>query len=208
MREPTPPKTLLAMQTWFASFLTRPLHTMSGPLLLPVYERSSIQDIEQHIAPGLILRPEEQIGYYNQQYWWRLFGLLHKHYPALVCLFGHADFNAFIAEPYFLRYPPTSWFLPDLGRLLPAWIEESYHEEDREIVLNVAQVDQAHEQLLHENEGAQIQLTLDGDFLALRKALLEHPVEHWQTADFPELKWFPTPRELVLYRTFDGVYTA
>lgn len=204
MPEPRPPSDLLELQRWFASFVTRPLVT-AGPYHLPLYETPLVQDIAHHISPTKRLNSEQRIGIYNQQYWWRLFTLLQIHYPTLVRLFGYADFNASLAEPYFLRYPPTSWILSCLGEKLPAWIEDYYHAEDRSIVLEVARVDEVYERLFRLEEGDEIALVCDGDFFAFRKAMLEHPPEHWQTADFPSIQWFKTPREFVVYRTMSGI---
>jgi hypothetical protein len=201
--EPTPPKSLIQLEHWFAALITSPFHG-EGEHRLPVYDKTLTLAIEERIAPGPTLRASERIGIYHQQYWWRLFGMLHEQYPTLTRLFGYGDFNAFIAEPYFLKYPPSTWFIPYLGRFLPRFLETHYHEADRSLVLAVAEIDEVHERLFHVPQNS-VLLQLEGDLFTFRDCLLEKPVEEWLTSDFPPIEWFPEKRSFSVYRTERGI---
>jgi hypothetical protein len=202
MRENAAPPALEEIQVWFASHLTRTFRK-TQELNLPVYSPSVIEEIRERIAPRPHLSPEECFGIYNQQYWWRLFVLLQESFPTLVRLFGYRDFNTLIAEPYLLRYPPNHWFLPRLGKDLVQWIREDYREDDRQLILQIGEVDAAHEALFHAGtkplpsvkewtQKLYLQPTIAlfhhvADFFAFRSELLEHGVAYWQTEDLPEL---------------------
>jgi len=197
-------KNLADLQAWFASILTRPLRK-TGEFGLPLYDPATTAQIDQRLAPGAILSTAQGMAIYNQQYWWRLFITLQEHYPTLVHLFGFTAFNAHIAEPYLLQYPPSDWSLIQLGWELPSWLEETYRDEDRPLVLQAASLDEAYHRLFHAPTYPSIVLplppsqrlnlqpfialfSLDADFFAFRQALLAHVPSHWETHDFPPLE--------------------
>lgn len=201
---------LADLQSWFASILTRPLRAI-GEFRLPLYDEATNSQIGQHLAPGPVLSAAQGMAIYNQQYWWRLFITLQEHYPTLVHLFGFTDFNAQIAEPYLLQYPPSDWSLIPLGWELPSWLEETYREEDRPLVLQAASLDEAYQRLFHAPTCPSIVLplppsqritlqpfialfALDADFFTFRKQLLAQEPSYWETDDFPPLTkkpcWF------------------
>jgi hypothetical protein len=200
--EPSPPESLIQIEHWFAAILTSPFRG-EGERRFPSYDSKLRSLIEEKISPGPTLRAHERIGLYHQQYWWRLFGMLQEQYPTLVRLFGYGDFNAFIAEPYFIKYPPSTWFVPYLGRFLPSWLEANYHEEDRSLILPIALLDEVHERLFHDPQ--EVTLQLEGDLFAFRERLLEKSVEEWSQADLPVIEWFPQKRPFTVYRTEQGI---
>jgi hypothetical protein len=202
--EPSPPRDLALLERWFAGVITRPFRG-EGELRLPNYEHELRLTIAEKIAPGPKLTPHERIGIYHQQYWWRLFVMLQEQYPTLVRLFGYGDFNVFFAEPYLLQYPPSTWFIPHLGRCFPQWIQTHYKEEDSSFVFAVAQLDEIHERLLHGTQDAAL-LELEGDLFLFRERLLEKPVDAWMNTELPPIDWFPHKRSFRIYRTEEGIF--
>ncbi len=218
MHEIVPPA-LEELQVWFAKNLTRTFRE-TGELNLPLYPESLVEEIRKRISPGPLLKAEQRFGIYNQQYWWRFFVLLQESFPSLIRLFGYRDFNTLIAEPYLLRYPPNHWFLPRLGDRLVQWLEEEYREDDRELLLQAAQVDAAYERLLHVGtkpvpsieaftKKLCLQPTialfdLSADFFSFRSELLKHGVAHWQKCDLPTLDNSKRKYYFILFPSKEG----
>jgi hypothetical protein len=138
------PKNLRKIQEWFGKIITQPIDTHSR--INPV--TPSGQSIEKEsalfISPSPTLQPSDRIQIYNQQYWWRLLSSLHESFPFLLRLFGYREFNQKIAIPYLVKYPPNHWALNFLGQRLLRWVQEDYHEEDRELILDVTYMDWAY----------------------------------------------------------------
>lgn len=185
---------LLETQEWMGHFLKRPIREM-GRFRLPIYDEKTIQEIRERISSGPNLSAEERLGLIHQQFWFRMFVLMQERYPTLLSLFGYADFNFLLAEPYILKYFPDHWSLDLFGRHLPRWIEEEYHEEDRSLVLAIAKLDAAHERWTALGESCE--LYFDYDLEPFRQKLLEHPPTYWQDHDFPELRHCPENRVLI-----------
>lgn len=180
--------TLLQTQEWMGAILKKPIREM-GRFRLPVYDEKTRQEIRERISSGPDLSAEERIGLIHQQFWFRMFVLMQERYPTLLRLFGYADFNFSIVEPYILKYFPDHWSLALFGRHLPKWLEEEYHEEDRSLILMVAQVDAAFEKQYSENISST--LHLEYDVLSFRNAFLKQPPTYWEEHEFPELKHSP-----------------
>lgn len=217
-----PPDSLFEMQRWFAGIITRPFRDV-GDLKLPIYDDPTIADIQTRIPSTPLLRSEQRIGIYNQQYWWRLFVLLQEYYPTLLRLFGYRDFNEKIAEPYFLRYPPADWFLPNIAYMLPQWVCESYRERDYELILQISQVDEAYERIFHASTHPPIEsailalhhpiflqpyvelFKMSADFFSFREKLVEQEPSFWEHNDFPELSTEKPAYFFALYRLQRGI---
>jgi len=200
-------KELLAMQTWFAKIITAPLPKMDSANL-PIYPPRLIQEIRKQIASSPHLRSEERMGIYHQQYWWRLLTAMQELYPSLVRLFNHEDFNLQIAEPYLLARPPNDWSLSRIGWGLPEWLETHYLKKDAPLILALAHLDFAYENLVFAEKLPKIEpaalsqckrtplflqpfvllFELEADIFTFRTQLLEHPPSHWETQDLPPLK--------------------
>lgn len=209
--DPKVPASLLEIQQWFGTIETRPFRK-TGDFKLPLYDQKTISSIESRISSGPKLSPAQRIGIYNQQYWWRLFTLMQQSYPGLLRLFGYADFNHLLAEPYLIKYPPDFWSLNGLGSRLPQWIDEEYKDEDRILIYQIALIDEAHERLLHvckypiveSHERLFLQpdvilFDLDADLFSFRNLLLEQEPEHWENSDFPTIDWSNDKRYFTLH---------
>jgi hypothetical protein len=168
----------------------------------------------EHIVPSPTLRPAQRIQIYNQQYWWRLLNILHDIYPMLTRLFGYYDFNRTIAVPYLTKCPPRHWSLNLLGDRLVGWLEEDYHAEDKDLVIDAARIDFAFNDSFLAGELPPLAEDLNPDgggmdevlekplFLQphihlfkmkhhlfdFRNELLEKEPEYWLENDFPLLK--------------------
>ncbi len=175
------PASLEKMQYWLAEMVRMPVREMEGRFRLPLFDPEHNREIRENISPGPFLSSEERMGLLRQQFWFRMFVLMQERYPGLLRLFGYADFNFSIVEPFILKYFPDHWSLVYFGEKLPQWIDEEYHEEDRIVVLEMARTDAASEwKLLVEPEKY--------DFVGFRRALLERPPEYWEEHPFPALE--------------------
>lgn len=208
------PQRLKNTQKWFASIITRPIDEDSK--MNPVSPSGMPMEKEAwtYIAPSPTLQPAQRIQLYNQQYWWRLLSTLQENCPLVVRLFGFHDFNVTIATPYLDAYPSTHWSLNSLGRLLPKWIEESYHASDKTLVLNAARLDDAYaysftvkqlppldmdklpvkgdiSSLLDRTIYLQPHIhlfTFDRDLLNFRYEFLKQEPDYWVDNDFPTME--------------------
>lgn len=225
---PTVPPELLGVQKWFASIITRPID-QNSQMLPPIEEEA-----HEYISPSPKLSPAARIQIYNQQYWWRLFTILHQNFPTLTRLFGYTDFNLSIAMPFLTRHPSRHWSLSKLGDQLTAWLKETYLNDDKEFILAAAEVDWAYQtlffappptylvpstSLLKEKLSLQPHVKLfrfPFDIFSLREALLKETVEFWREAkDFPPLHqkehfhlFYRTPHHHLIYREIrEGQWT-
>lgn len=202
--DPKIPPSLLDLEKWIAKIIIQPLKK-TGPLNLPLYEGEITAEIEKKISPGTNLTPEECMGIYNQQYWFRFFTLAQENFPTLVRLFGYADFNKLITEPAILKYPATHWGISSAAAQIPRWIKEEYKEEDREFIFQIAQIDAIHHQLFYAPSLSDQELTqtkalqpfvscleLNGNLLDFREKLLKETVENWNDRPFPEIDFSRT----------------
>lgn len=138
------PTKLKKAQQWFGSIISRPIDHNS--LMLPISPSGQPMEEEAqiHIAPSPTLRPAQRIQIYNQQYWWRLLNTLHESFPLVTRLYGYNDFNRVIGMPYIVKYPPNHWSLIHLGDRLPQWVEEEYHENDKQLLSDAVSIDLAY----------------------------------------------------------------
>jgi hypothetical protein len=143
--DPTVPDRLKNTQIWFGGIIGRPIDVDSR--MNPISPRGipMVEEACEYIAPSPTLRPHQRIEIYNQQFWWRLLSILHEAFPLLTRLFGFSVFNLEIGMPFLAKYPPRHWSLMELGALLPQWIDEEYHQKDRDLVLHAALVDNSFE---------------------------------------------------------------
>lgn len=223
------PELLKNTQQWFASIITRPIDEDSVMNPISPTGKPMVEEAWEHIAPSPTMQPAERIELYNQQYWWRLLSTMHDIYPLVVRLFGYHDFNQLLAIPYIVKYPPNHWSLSYLGERFPKWIEEEYHENDRNLVLHAAKVDFAYNnsflakanQSLESNnfnteeEAArllELPLKLQShlhlfeipyDLFQYRIDFLKQDPDYWVENDFPILTHHPKQDlyYFVLYRT-------
>lgn len=205
-----PPK-LKKTQQWFASIITMPIDTANH--MSPTSPTGHLMEEEafDFIVPSRTLKPDQRIQIYNQQYWWRLFGVLQDSFPFLTRLFGYHDFNQLIAKPYLMKYHPNTWTLTTLGDRLPLWIQEDYSADDKQLVLDAASIDAALNaaffvkhmmpcQETHSQQQLEKMLTktlhlqphihlfdLRYDLFAFRSEMLKQEVDYWLEHDFPKL---------------------
>lgn len=210
------PPTLQKVQQWFGSIITRPIDFNNQ--MNPISPSGTPMEIEacQFIVPGPILKPDQRIQIYNQQYWWRLLNTLHELFPLVVRLFGYQSFNQTFGFPYLVQYPPAHWALHTIGNRLPAYISQNYQSDDSQLVYEAALLDCAFTHaFLAEHLPTDLQALAQGelvnilalslklqphfflfefhyDLLNFRTALLNETPEFWIENDFPELKILPT----------------
>lgn len=230
------PEELTYLQSWFGKVITKPMTSFEEKYHLPKLDKSFAKEADFLIEPGPKLSSCQRIAIYNQQYWWRFLKLLQNDFPLLVRLFGYRSFNEILASSYIKKYPINHWSLYNLGALLPKWIEESYQNDDKSLVLLAAKADVSMEKVF----SAADQKSLDPDLLknsldspvylqnkvcifkggadifSFREKILAEEVEYWQTNDFPELFWghthyflvFRTKRSSIFYKEIAfGQYT-
>jgi hypothetical protein len=103
--EPKVPIYLLSTQKWFASIITRPITSESQMNPISPSGRLMSEEAKEFISPNHKLSSDQRIQIYNQQYWWRLFSILHQNFPVLTRLFGYTDINHSIGMPFLSKYP-------------------------------------------------------------------------------------------------------
>lgn len=193
----------------FSSIITRPIDRNSQMNPLSPNGRPMIEEAAELITPNATMRSDERIQIYNQQYWWRFLNTLHDTFPLLTRLFGYTDFNEKIAIPYILKYPADHWSLHYLGNRLAQWVEEEYHEKDRNLILDAAQIDSAYnesfitphhpmnlnpadlQQLLTKTAHLQPHIhlfELDYDLFSFRMEFIKKDPDYWMENSFPKIK--------------------
>lgn len=223
------PYPLKNLQQWFASIITRPIDDDNRMNPISPQGQPMEKEAANYIVPSPTLNPDQRIELYNQQYWWRILNTLQEAYPLLLRLFGYHAFNNSIAFPYVMSYPSIHWSLNYIGERLPRWIEESYHAEDKRLVLHAAQIDCAYTQSflaaqkpslslenlteIDEASGVSSQkLTLQPhvhdfklpyDLFQFRMEMLNQDPDYWLENDFPALEHLPEGQFLhfILFRT-------
>ena len=137
------PSLLKKEQQWFGSIISRPIDEDSRMCPISPSGEPMEEEAALHIAPSPTLRPSQRIQIYNQQYWWRLLNTLQEVFPFLTRLFGYFEFNRTVGIPYLTKYPPRHWSLSLLGDRLSDWLKEEYRADDKELVVQAAELDWA-----------------------------------------------------------------
>jgi len=220
------PNELKRTQQWFGSIIGRPIDEDSRMDHISPSGESMEIEAAKYIAPSPALRPAQRIQIYNQQYWWRLLGILQEGFPFLTRLMGFYDFNRHLGIPYLVKYPPNHWSLFHLGARLPQWVKEEYHAKNREMILHGAEIDWVFnlsfvveqlppltseliatpenlEKILENRIYAQKHIELfqlPGDLFQLRDTLLQHPPEHWQNHPSPPCEKSEKNLYFIVYR--------
>lgn len=195
--EPRDPS-LEALQAWFGRAISRPLPEtyggnplgVSAPELLAEGEawvrgRKDRKDqAEQTGEKGQAgLSGFERLGVYNEQYWFRLIGIMQGEYPCAVHLIGLKPFNAWCMR-FLSAHPPSSPYLARLDDEWPAFLAREYREPDREAVLEAVAVDRAFSRAVDAPDG--LPLPAEAAALAdLPLRLAPHAAVLALTFDFP-----------------------
>lgn len=220
MFDPSVPSFLLEMQQWFGGIVRLPLEN-DGLLVQTHAKRDLVIEAAERIRPSKSLRPFRRMELYHQQYWWRLLKALQTNFPTVTRLFGYTDFNALIGVPYLTARPAHHWALCRLGDTLPDWLKTSYQENDRDLVLQAAEIDWATEEAFWIPEISREPLiglsptdileaplrlqphvhlfALNRDFFSFREQFLKEDVNHWNTHPFPKLS--ERPCYFAIYRS-------
>lgn len=211
-KEIPPPKKLEKTQIWFASIITQPLIEDNQIRPITPSQHSIEEEAQLEIRPSPTLKPWERMQVYNQQYWWRLIGIMQELYPLVTRLFGYNDFNEMIAIPYLNKYPSNHWSIDSIGNRLPKWIEKDYQGDDKELVRDAVALDLAFnlsfvsvekpvidishlqeeelDQLIHRRIFLQPYIHLfafDHNLFQFRDEMLAQEPEYWIEHDFPQL---------------------
>lgn len=209
------PESLKRTQQWFGQIIGRPVDANSQMNPISPSGRSMTEEALDYITSGPVLRADQRIEIYNQQYWWRLLNALHENLPLTTRLFGYQDFNESLAKPYLVKYPPQHWSLNFLADRFPQWIQEEYYASDRELILHVAEIDWAFNvcfvapQFPIDGQAEKLQtqpyvqfFRLPYDLFQFRKEFLLQTPEYWEENEFPSLHHFEadSPGHFVLYR--------
>lgn len=220
------PLQLKELQHWFASIITRPIDENSNMAPISPSGKPMVEEACDYIVPSPTMLPAQRIQLYNQQYWWRLLSTMHEMYPLVTRLFGYHDFNQRLTVPFLTKYPPNHWSLSYLGDRFPQWIDEEYHESDRELVLNAAKIDWAYNDCflaaqepildaanLQGEELLTVSLFLQPyvhlfelpyDLFQFRVEFLKHDPEYWLGHDFPELNHSEEKSHFLMYRNLNN----
>lgn len=185
------------MQAWFTKQIATPLNDDQTIAAVNIHEEAPL-----YIKKSPTLEPHERIEIYNQQYWWRLINTMQEHFPLVLALFGTTPFNEQLAIPFIRKYKPYDWNINLLGEKFPKWIEESYHENDKTLVLNAAKIDWAYissflakdfkpspydldEKLVHSPSLYLFEMPYD--LFSFRRETLKQEADYWLDNPFPAL---------------------
>ncbi len=223
----TPPA-LKRVQEWFGSIIAQPIDS-NNKISQRTPRGGSIQEeAENYIRPSPTLLPWERMQIYNQQYWWRLLNIMQDTYPLVTRLFGYTDFNYSVAIPYLHSYPPRHWSINLTGDRFNRWLQEAYHQQDRQFVIDSAKLDWAFyssffaphhlsigtDSTQPESLESLLDVTLylqphthpfawNYNLMQFRHEMLKQDADYWVEQDFPELKSEKTA--LVLFRNRETV---
>jgi len=201
------PNSLKEIQEWFGSAITTPLDSKGNLKKGMGIEKKAIQ----YLAPSPTLKPHQRIEIYNQQYYWRLYNILHETFPIITRILGPREFNNTLASPYLHAYVPNTWCINYCGNQFPEYLEKAYRKKDRELFLQAAKLDLAYNlcYFAEEREGIDsdalktspetvlntvLQLrpstylfAFSFDLLDFRNALLKEPINGWLGKKLPPL---------------------
>lgn len=130
------------LQAWFGRAITRPLPPgfQGNPLAAGSPELKEQGDALVRGRGGL--SGFDRLGLYNQQYWFRLVGIMQGEYGCALRLMGLDAYNQW-AIRYLDAHPPSSPYLSRLDEAWPAFMEERYQGPDRAAVLQAIAFDRA-----------------------------------------------------------------
>ena len=215
--DPKVPPSLLSIQKRFARIITSP--TGEGAM-----------EAQEFIAPSHNLSSKQRIQIYNEQYWRRIFSVLHETFPILVRIFGYEDFNRLLALPFLTIYSSRHWSIDQLGKNFPSWINEYYTAQDKSLVFFTAVLDWEFQELscasppdaslFHSADVMTKKLALQShvklfklpfDLYTFREALLKEKPEFWEKEPFPVLSkgtsyfflLYRLPYSKVIYKKID-----
>lgn len=177
------PEELLKIQQWFGELISHPLNDKQKLDFSTSCRDNVVRRAAEYILPSPTLKPRERIEIYNQQYWWRLLGVLRGNFPSLVACLGEKEFDRKVGVPYLLAHPSTNWSIDRLGDALPEWLKG-----DDERINTLAHIDRAYLQSLFgerspirndaaTSQGLQLQLRLQGH---LQLLVVSHRVLEWR----------------------------
>lgn len=219
------PTALLEMQEWFSNIITTRLEDDDTIAKKTISGNSIIEEAKLYVTPSHTLEPYERMEIYNKGYWYRLLDILIDAFPLVSRLFGAYDFNQKLAIPYLMKHPSQHWDLNFLGNRFVQYLEESYHEKDRKLILFSAKVDWACQEsffveaqpaldthLLKPEEILSKQIKLQPhiqlfefpyDLISYREAFLKEEVDFWIDHDFPKLSKQKAPSSyfFILFRS-------
>jgi hypothetical protein len=108
---------LARFQAQFGAVVRAPLDARSGTLRADMNRYDP--EFSRDALPGAHLPAEGRLAIYNQQYWFRLFGVMQSELPLTAHLVGFWIFNQ-IAQHYLLAHPPRHH---DLGRAADGFVD-------------------------------------------------------------------------------------
>ncbi len=105
------------------------LHALQHWMLDALREPRSTQGISERLTDSPTMDARAQLAIYQRSYILRLAKCLAEQFPALAHALGTPLFDDFARE-YLAACPSDSYTLYELGRRLPAWLEESRPDRD------------------------------------------------------------------------------
>ena len=120
------PEWLAGFQAQFAAMLRSPLDRSTGTLR-PALSAYDPRACDEAMA-GRTLTARERLAVYNQQYWFRLFGLMASAFPLCARLVGHWHFNG-LSTRFLLAHPPRGWNIDDVPGPFIEFLEREIESE-------------------------------------------------------------------------------
>ena len=114
---------LLDLQRRMAEDVRRPLTPDFDMQTIADDGQSTAARVSGYIKPNAMLTSFERLEIYNRQYWFRVIDAVSEDFPALSAVVGATRFEALVVA-YLRDHPSTSFTLRNLGKNLPAWLEQ------------------------------------------------------------------------------------
>ena len=114
------------LQQWMCRAIRTPLSELGDVTPDPAY----------YLTPGEEISALERLEIYADDYWSRCINSLSEDFLGLEHVWGHKKFHS-ISEKYLVEHPSRSYSLRNLGDELLSFVQTSYQDADKDLVLDM-----------------------------------------------------------------------
>jgi hypothetical protein len=127
---PKAPKELTELQNWFSE------------AVVAQNKSSASFEPDRFINKSARLKADERLDIYMGDYWPRVLESLAEDFPILYSLWGEGTFDTYMKD-YLKQFPSTSFTLFHLGKNLPTYLNETYKQDNKELVMDIVSLEWA-----------------------------------------------------------------
>jgi hypothetical protein len=125
------------LQKWYKKVIETPLDGVDMDLK-EIKKKKIFNKIPVYILPNPDLSAIARIEVYNQQYWFRLLGIMQEEFPMVCEIMGIHIFN-FMATEYLVENQSKHYSLNLLGRSFPEFLAKHYTLKNHKKILTIAE---------------------------------------------------------------------